>query len=72
MDNGNSVGKSKSTYLVLGEREESKTIKSFNDLKIFPDHTENHNVWNFMRNLQTRPYETTLETFSKLTDTLCK
>lgn len=70
-----SAGHSKSAFIVIGEREESKSLnKSFAELNIFPEHQDPRQtyVWNFVRNLQTRPYETTLQTFSKLTDVIRK
>jgi hypothetical protein len=58
-------------YIVHGLQESQALDRSFAELELF---TENKSdaVWRFVRNLHHRPYETTLETFSKLTDYLCK
>lgn len=69
-----SAGKSKSTFTVVGERKESKALKTFDDVNLYPgsrDQKETY-VWNFVKSLQTRPYETTLQTFSKLSEIICK
>lgn len=59
----------KQLYIVHGLQESQALDRSFAELELF---TENKSdaVWRFVRNLHHRPYETTLETFSKLTDYL--
>ncbi|XP_063990184.1 TBC1 domain family member 15 isoform X1 [Diachasmimorpha longicaudata] len=56
----------KNLYLVL---DEYTTVlnKSFAELDLFPENTSDY-VWKFVKNLHNRPYETTLEAFSKLAD----
>lgn len=46
--------------------ESQKLTTSMNELNLFQD--EPAVVWKFLRNLQSRPYETTMETFSKVAD----
>ncbi|KAK2579535.1 hypothetical protein KPH14_010837 [Odynerus spinipes] len=58
--------KDKNLYHVLDEVE-TVLNKSFAELNIFQENTSDY-VWKFMKNLQNRPYETTLEAFSKLAD----
>lgn len=41
--------------------------KSFAELDLFQENTSDY-VWKFVRNLHDRPYETTMEAFSKLAD----
>lgn len=40
---------------------------SFAELNLFPEQSADY-VWSFLKNLHNRPYETTMEAFSKLTD----
>lgn len=64
------AGRSKTTFIVVGERKEVKALKTFDDVNLYPvnrDQKETY-VWNFVRNLHSRPYETTLQTFSKLSE----
>ncbi|XP_012222264.1 TBC1 domain family member 15 isoform X2 [Linepithema humile] len=56
----------KNLYLVLDEVE-SVLKKSFAELDLFQENTSDY-VWKFVKNLHNRPYETTLEAFSKLAD----
>lgn len=61
-------------FVVIEERNELESLnQSFAELNLFPN-TENPTdvVWKFVSNLKHRPYETTMETFSKLTDVFCK
>lgn len=60
----------KNLYIVEDEVQ-SVLSKSFAELDIFQENTSFY-VWKFMKNLQNRPYETTLEAFSKLSDIWCK
>lgn len=53
-------------YLVLDEVE-TVLNKSFAELDLFQENTSDY-VWKFVKNLHNRPYETTLEAFSKLAD----
>ncbi|XP_045534488.1 TBC1 domain family member 15 isoform X2 [Papilio machaon] len=58
----------KNTYIVVEPNRETQVLnKSFAELEIF---TENPTdvVWSLVSNLRQRPYETTMEAFSKLTD----
>ncbi|CAG4999604.1 unnamed protein product [Parnassius apollo] len=58
----------KKLYIVVESNTETQVLnKSFAELDIF---TENPTdvVWGFVSNLRQRPYETTMEAFSKLTD----
>ncbi|XP_013180346.1 PREDICTED: TBC1 domain family member 15 isoform X2 [Papilio xuthus] len=58
----------KNTYIVVEPNRETQVLnKSFAELDIF---TENPTdvVWSLVSNLRQRPYETTMEAFSKLTD----
>ncbi|GFG36266.1 hypothetical protein Cfor_08876, partial [Coptotermes formosanus] len=59
----------KQLYLVADQPESQALDRSFAELDLFPENTSDV-VWRFVRNLHHRPYETTLETFSKLTDYL--
>ena len=56
----------KNMYIVVDEVS-NVLNKSFAELDIFQENTSD-NVWKFVRNLQDRPYETTMEAFSKLAD----
>lgn len=56
----------KNLYLVLDEVE-CVLNKSFAELDLFQENTSDY-VWKFMKNFHNRPYETTLEAFSKLAD----
>lgn len=60
----------KNLYLVLDEVE-SVLKKSFAELDLFQENTSDY-VWKFVKNLHNRPYETTMEAFSKLADIWCK
>ncbi|XP_034937097.1 TBC1 domain family member 15 [Chelonus insularis] len=56
----------KNLYLVL-ETFSAAMNKSFAELDLFQENTSDY-VWKFVKNLHNRPYETTLEAFSKLAD----
>jgi len=60
----------KNLYLVLDEVE-TVLKKSFAELDLFQENASDY-VWKFVKNLHNRPYETTLEAFSKLADIWCK
>lgn len=60
----------KNLYLVMDEVE-SVLKKSFAELDLFQENTSDY-VWKFVKNLHNRPYETTMEAFSKLADIWCK
>jgi hypothetical protein len=62
--------KDKHLYIVP-DQSETQLNRSFAELELFTENTTDV-VWKFVRNLQHRPYETTLQTFAKLTDTWCK
>lgn len=56
------------TYVIVEPNDESQVLnRSFAELDIFTENTTDV-VWNLMSNLRQRPYETTMEAFSKLTD----
>lgn len=58
----------RSTYMVVEPNLESQVLnKSFAELDIFTENTTDV-VWNLVTNLKQRPYETTMEAFSKLTN----
>ncbi|KAJ8721258.1 hypothetical protein PYW07_002033 [Mythimna separata] len=58
----------RNTYVVVEPNIESQVLnKSFAELDIFTENTTDV-VWNLVSNFKQRPYETTLEAFSKLTD----
>lgn len=57
-------------YIVVDEVQ-SVLSKSFAELDLFQENTSDY-VWKFVKNLHNRPYETTLEAFSKLADIWCK
>ncbi|XP_026732444.1 TBC1 domain family member 15 isoform X1 [Trichoplusia ni] len=58
----------RNTYVVVEPNIESQVLnRSFAELDIFTENTTDV-VWNLMSNLRQRPYETTMEAFSKLTD----
>ncbi|KAJ0175819.1 hypothetical protein K1T71_008978 [Dendrolimus kikuchii] len=58
----------RNTYMVVEPNIESQVLnKSFAELDIFTENTTDV-VWNLVSNFKQRPYETTLEAFSKLTD----
>ncbi|XP_029159284.1 TBC1 domain family member 15 isoform X1 [Nylanderia fulva] len=56
----------KNLYLVLDEVE-TVLKRSFAELDLFQENTSDY-VWKFVKNLHNRPYETTMEAFSKLAD----
>lgn len=60
----------KNLYIVVDEVQ-SVLSKSFAELDIFQENTSDY-VWKFVKNLHNRPYETTLEAFSKFADILRK
>lgn len=60
----------KNLYLVMDEVE-TVLKKSFAELDLFQENTSDY-VWKFVKNLHNRPYETTMEAFSKLADIWCK
>lgn len=62
--------KDKNLYLVIDEVSSSLN-KSFAELDLFQEHTSDY-VWEFVKNLHNRPYETTMEAFSRLADIWCK
>lgn len=47
--------------------ERQQLDKSFAELNLFQEHSSDY-VWKFVKNFQNRPYETTMEAFSKITD----
>lgn len=53
-------------YIVV-DHPENNLHRSFAELNLFPEQSTDF-VWSFFKNLQHRPYETTMEAFSKLTD----
>ncbi|XP_017798163.1 PREDICTED: TBC1 domain family member 15 [Habropoda laboriosa] len=53
-------------YIVMDEVQ-SVLTRSFAELDLFQENTSDY-VWKFVKNLHNRPYETTLEAFSKLAD----
>ncbi|XP_029048003.1 TBC1 domain family member 15 isoform X1 [Osmia bicornis bicornis] len=53
-------------YIIVDEVQ-SVLSKSFAELDLFQENTSDY-VWKFVKNLHNRPYETTLEAFSKLAD----
>ncbi|XP_037298077.1 TBC1 domain family member 15 isoform X3 [Manduca sexta] len=58
----------RNTYVVVEPNVESQVLnRSFAELDIFTENTTDV-VWNLVSNFKQRPYETTLEAFSKLTD----
>lgn len=56
----------KNLYIIVDEVS-NVLNKSFAELDIFQENTSDY-VWKFVRNLHDRPYETTMEAFSKLAD----
>ncbi|VVC88126.1 unnamed protein product [Leptidea sinapis] len=58
----------RNTYVVVEPTNEAQALnRSFAELDIFTENTTDV-VWNLVSNFKQRPYETTLEAFSKLTD----
>ncbi|XP_022123891.2 TBC1 domain family member 15 isoform X1 [Pieris rapae] len=58
----------RNTYVVVESNIESQALnKSFTELDIFTENTTDV-VWSLVSNFKQRPYETTMEAFSKLTD----
>ncbi|XP_059055502.1 TBC1 domain family member 15 isoform X2 [Achroia grisella] len=58
----------KNTYMVVESTEETRALnRSFTELDLFTENTTDV-VWNIVSNLKERPYETTMEAFSKLTN----
>lgn len=57
----------KNVYIVVEHADFTRLNKSFAELNLFPEQSSDY-VWRFFRNLHNRPYETTMEAFSKLTD----
>lgn len=60
----------RNTFIVV-DQVQSVLSKSFAELDIFQENTSDY-VWKFVRNLHNRPYETTLEAFSRLADICCE
>jgi hypothetical protein len=63
--------KDKHLFIVPDQPESQALNRSFAELDLYTENTSEL-MWKFVRNLHHRPYETTLETFSKLTDLWCK
>ncbi|KAJ9587779.1 hypothetical protein L9F63_018805 [Diploptera punctata] len=59
--------KDRNLFVVIDLPESQVLDRSFAELDLFRENTSDV-VWKFVRNLHSRPYETTLEAFSKLTD----
>ncbi|XP_075974891.1 TBC1 domain family member 15/17 [Anticarsia gemmatalis] len=58
----------RNTYVVVEPNNEAQVLnRSFAELDIFTENTTDV-VWNLVSNFKQRPYETTMEAFSKLTD----
>lgn len=58
----------RNTYVVVEPNDESQVLnRSFAELDIFTENTTDV-VWSLVSNFKQRPYETTMEAFSKLTD----
>lgn len=58
----------RNTYVVVEPNIETQVLnRSFAELDIFTENTTDV-VWNLVSNFKQRPYETTMEAFSKLTD----
>ncbi|XP_045514752.1 TBC1 domain family member 15 isoform X2 [Pieris brassicae] len=58
----------RNTYVVVESNIDSQALnKSFTELDIFTENTTDV-VWSLVSNFKQRPYETTMEAFSKLTD----
>ncbi|CAH0702228.1 unnamed protein product [Spodoptera exigua] len=58
----------RNTYVIVEPNIETQVLnKSFAELDIFTENTTDV-VWNLVSNFKQRPYETTMEAFSKLTD----
>ncbi|XP_012265470.2 TBC1 domain family member 15 isoform X2 [Athalia rosae] len=60
--------KDRNMYIVM-EVEDSVLERSFAELDLFQENASDY-VWKFVKNLHDRPYETTMEACSKLTDIL--
>ncbi|XP_046739904.1 TBC1 domain family member 15 isoform X2 [Diprion similis] len=60
--------KDRNMYIVM-DAEDSVLEKSFAELDLFQENASDY-VWKFVKNLHDRPYETTMEACSKLTDIL--
>lgn len=60
--------KDRNMFIVM-EAEDSVLEKSFAELDLFQENASDY-VWKFVKNLHDRPYETTMEACSKLTDIL--
>lgn len=54
-------------FLVVDHPDSTMLNRSFAELNLFPEQNSDF-VWRFLKNLHHRPYETTMEAFSKLTD----
>lgn len=54
-------------YVVIDHPDSNMLNRSFAELNLFPEQNSDY-VWRFLKNLHHRPYETTMEAFSKLTD----
>lgn len=54
-------------YIVVDHPESNILNRSFAELNLFPEQSSDY-VWRFLKNFHNRPYETTMEAFSKLTD----
>ena len=60
-------------FIVKSQKEIQSLEQSFAELNLFTDdNTRSDAIWSFIKNLQDRPYETTLSAFSKVTDAFCK
>lgn len=57
-------------YVITSPKEIKVLEKSFAELDLFTDdQTRTTILWNFVKKLQSNPYETTMNTFSKVTNT---
>ncbi|XP_044733029.1 TBC1 domain family member 15 [Chrysoperla carnea] len=59
--------KDRNLYLIVDHPDTQVLGRSFAELDLFPGNTSDF-VWKFVKNFPNRPYETTMEAFSKLTD----
>lgn len=59
--------KDRHLFIVVEPTQSNMLENSFAELNLFPEQSTDY-VWSFIKNLHNRPYETTMEAFSKLTD----
>jgi len=58
----------RNVFVVVDESPNDNVAKSFRDLNLFDEPQPTNTIWDFMKGLQTRPYEATMESFGKIAE----